>query len=157
MAPRLTKVFIILRSIKCIPEFVVNSYLYLHSGSVAMRQLNPMHEKGPWNLKFFESIDRISAFKLFNIDESYTECGNWYVALLFWNLCALCWSYECGVTFISCYLHSYLVIYQSTCYFQLLFGCHYSIGSSVEYQGSVLFQQYTFNTVFVALAPQQNW
>ena len=76
MASRLTKVFIILRSIKCIPEFVVNSNLYLHSGSVAMRQLNPMHEKGPWNLKFFESIDRISAFKLFNIDESYTECGN---------------------------------------------------------------------------------
>ena len=64
--------------------------------------------------------------------------------------------YALYVDHMNVELHSYLVIYQSTCYFQLLFGCHYSIGSSVEYQGSVLFQQYTFITVFVALAPQQN-
>ena len=45
----------------------------------------------------------------------------------------------------------------SNCYIQLLFRCYYSISSSVDYQRSVLFWEFTFNTVFVALGPQQNW
>ena len=40
-------------------------------------------------------------------------------------------------------------------YYVLL--CYYSIGSSVDYQDSLLLRGFTFNTVFVALAPQQNW
>ena len=48
------------------------------------------------------------------------------------------------------YIDSHNVIDLSTCYIQLLFRCYYSIGSS-------LIQGFTFNTVFVALATQQNW
>ena len=43
---------------------------------------------------------------------------------------------------------SYDVIYLSTCYIQLLFRVHYSMGSLIEYQDSVLFWGFTFNTVF---------
>ena len=51
---------------------------------------------------------------------------------------------------------SYDIIYLSTCYIQLLFRWYYSIGSSVDYQGSVRFRRFSFNTVFAALAHQQN-
>ena len=47
---------------------------------------------------------------------------------------------------------SYDVTYLSTCYLQLLLRCCYSIDSSVDYQGYILFWGFTFNTVFVALA-----
>ena len=39
---------------------------------------------------------------------------------------------------------SYDLIYLSTCYVQLLFSCYYSIGSSVDYQDSVLFCGFSF-------------
>ena len=45
----------------------------------------------------------------------------------------------------------------SDCYAQLLFRYYYRIGSSVDYQGPVLFRGFTFNTVFIALAAQKNW
>ena len=50
------------------------------------------------------------------------------------------------------YTDSYDDIDLSACYVQLLFRCYYSIGLSVDNQGSVLFRGVPFNTVFVALA-----
>ena len=52
------------------------------------------------------------------------------------------------------YTDSYDVIDLSTCFVQLLFRCYYSIGSSVECQGTVLFRGFAFNVVFVTLAPK---
>ena len=49
-----------------------------------------------------------------------------------------------------------MFFYLSTRYVQLLFRCSYSVGSSVDYQDSLLFRGFTFNTVFVALGPQQS-
>ena len=43
---------------------------------------------------------------------------------------------------------SYDVTYLRTCYIQLLFRFHYSMGSLIEYQDSILFWGFTFNTVF---------
>ena len=53
-------------------------------------------------------------------------------------------------------IDSYDVVYLKACYVELLFRCYYSIGSSVDYHGSVLFRGFTFKTVLVELAPKQN-
>ena len=51
VAPRSIQPFILLRSIKWVPgifgNLVVKSKLPTQSGPVALRQLNPIHEKGP--------------------------------------------------------------------------------------------------------------
>ena len=55
------------------------------------------------------------------------------------------------------YTDSYDVTDLSNCCDHLLFRCYYSIGSSVDYHGSALFREFTFNTASLALDPQQNW
>ena len=52
---------------------------------------------------------------------------------------------------------SYDVLYLSTCYVQLLFRCHYGVGSSIDYQDSAPFQDLLSMQFFVVLAPQQIW
>ena len=51
VAPRSTQLFILWRLIKCVSgtpgDRVVKSKLSPRSGSVALRQLNPIHKKGP--------------------------------------------------------------------------------------------------------------
>ena len=46
------------------------------------------------------------------------------------------------------YTDSYDVIDLRICYVKLLFRCYYSIDSSVDYQGFVLFQRFSFNYRF---------
>ena len=96
--PRLMQPFILPRLIKWVPgisgNLVVKSKLPPHSSSVVLKQLNPMHFKGQWSLKFnfYSRIVNMSGFWISRVTQGLPIFVNMtgfltYIKMQLWKGC----------------------------------------------------------------------